>query len=90
MERESLDRPCATVIKTHIEPPIHCTPSKVARLASLLFLALSPQSRAEEKYDTGGPFATYFESDLFLGTDEHDTCSVKLSWCSPDLDVLSI
>lgn len=43
------------------------------------------QSRAEGKHDTGGTFATYFENDLFAGTDEHYTSGVKLSWSSPDL-----
>src|SRR6478736_5153923 len=48
-------------------------------LAPLVAVAQSPDTSG------GGTFSTYFENDLFAGTDRYYTNGVKFSWSSTDL-----
>ena len=50
-------------------------------------VALAPFIAAAERPDTsgGGTLSTYFENDLFAGTDRYYTNGVKISWSSTDL-----
>lgn len=84
--KHSYAQPVKTAIKTAIS---YCDLT-VLVLISFLCLGLSDQSAYADDNPMNGPskswtFSTYFENDLFVGTDQSYTNGVKLSWISPDL-----
>lgn len=61
-------------------------------LPTLLVLSLAAASSTvlgAGKDDAGGTFGLYLENDLFVGTDQHYTSGMKMSWSSRDLEQFS-
>jgi hypothetical protein len=54
-------------------------------LAIALAASLTPEAMAQTAPLKGGTLSTYFENDLFAGTDRYYTNGAKISWTSTDL-----